>query len=261
MQTIAIRTFQQLDKWLSDYDYFEEVLILEVKANPVEIIVGYESGYFDAYLMRDIIRLKIVPEGILEWNYDDAVMKANNNYISGIYLLEVESGICLEISETARLHCNSITVEQLEKISVMNQPWAEDKRFSWSAKLDFIPKPEFWINALADYGHNVSFRYYSCGLKKTPEVPYPDYQGYYLQEPGRIPVNQEGIFIPHLTFDSGRVRGAFEKKDPELEKIWIDLANVIGNLQDSTVYCGNCRFTGAEWIEYLENGTFPPKKQ
>ncbi|MCS4162995.1 hypothetical protein [Sphingobacterium sp. BIGb0116] len=55
-----------------------------------------------------------------------------------------------------------------------------------TAYLSEVPRPLFWKEKLSKYGHDILFRYYSGEERQPEQVPYPDYQGYYIQLADRI---------------------------------------------------------------------------
>jgi hypothetical protein len=123
--------------------------------------------------------------------------------------------------------------------------------------LSEIPKPQFWKESLTKYGHTISFRYY-CGDEKPPEqVPYPDYQGYYIQLTDRINSTQEGIFLKHLKIENGKLSLSFENKDEELKNIWDDLTLILADLPNAKINSGNCEFSGEKWKKYLADKILP----
>ncbi|MGJ1435112.1 hypothetical protein [Sphingobacterium siyangense] len=55
-----------------------------------------------------------------------------------------------------------------------------------TAYLSEVPRPLFWKEKLSKYGHDILFRYYSGEERQPEQVPYPDYQSYYIQLADRI---------------------------------------------------------------------------
>lgn len=156
-----------------------------------------------------------------------------------------------------RLSANNLIIEEQELIRTAFKPWASEKELFLTADLSEIPKPEFWKKQLANYGHNISFRYYGSEEKTTEQVPYPDYQGYYIQLSNRIEPTKEGIFLKHLKVESGQLHLNFENKDDELKNVWDHLTLILSNLPNAKINSGNCEFNGPQWKQFLLDKILP----
>lgn len=260
---MIINTFNDLDKWLSDNFFFEDGHILVIKENPLEIIIGYNvKGNYEANSERHIFSFKIIPSKIHEWHYNkDIITIGDGNYIEYIDTIEVENRICLEFFTTAtiRLVAESFVIEEQELIKTTFKPWASEKEIYLIASLSEIPRPEFWKEELYRYGHNILFRYYSGEERQPEQVPYPDYQGYYIQLSDRISSTQEGIFLKNIQVENGKLNLSFENKDEKLKNIWDDLTLILADFPHAKIYSGNCEFTGKEWKQYLNDKILPKK--
>jgi hypothetical protein len=261
MLKTIIHSFNDLDKWLSDNFYFEDGHILTIKENPLEIIVGFNvKGTYKANSERHILPFKIIPTRIYEWTFDkDLINVGDNDYIEWIEASEVENGICLEFSTPAtfRLVADSLEIEEQELIRTTFKPWASETKMYLTTDLAEIPRPEFWKEKLSSYGHKILFRYFSGDARQQEQVPYPDYQGYYIQLADRISSTQEGIFLKHLKVENGKLRLSFENKDEKLKNVWDDLTKVLADFPNAKISSGNCEFTGTKWKQYLIDKTLP----
>jgi hypothetical protein len=255
MLRTTIHTFNELDKWLSDNFYFEDGHVLTIKENPLQIIVGYNvKANYKANSERHILPFKIIPSKINEWTFDKEIINTgDDNYIECIEAIEVENGICLEFSTPAtfRLITDSLIIEEQELIKTTFKPWASETEMYLTTDLSEIPRPEFWIERLSKYRHNILFRYYAGDERQPEQVPYPDYQGYYIQLADRIKSTQEGIFLKHLKVENGKLSLSFENKDKELKDVWDDLTFILADFPNAKINSGNCEFTGAKWKQYL----------
>ena len=255
MLKTTVHTFNVLDKWLSDNFYFEDGHILDIKENPLEIIVGYNvKATYKANSERHILPFKIIPARIYEWTFDkDVINVGDDNYIEYIEASEVKNGICLEFTTPAtfRLVADSFEIEEQELIKTTFKPWASETEMYLTTVISEIPRPEFWKEKLSKYGHDVLFRYYAGDARQPEQVPYPDYQGYYLQLADRIGSTQEGIFLKHLKVEEGRLSLSFENKDEELKNVWDDITLILADFPKAKINSGNCDFTGTDWKQYL----------
>ena len=261
MLKTTIQTFNDLDKWLSDNFYFEDGHILAINENPLEIIVGYNvKANYKANSERHILPFKIIPSKFYEWTFDkDVANVGNDNYIEGIEACEVENGICLEFytPATFRLVTNSLEIEEQELIKTTFKPWTSEKEMYLTTDLSEIPRPEFWKEELKKYGYDILFRYYAGDVRLPEQVPYPDYQGYYIQLVDRISSTQEGIFLKHLKVENGKLSLSFENKDEKLKNVWDDLTLILADLPYAKINSGNCEFTGTKWKQYLADKLLP----
>ncbi|MEC5173531.1 metallophosphoesterase [Chryseobacterium nepalense] len=261
MLNTTITSFNELNKWLSDNFYFEDGHILSIKENPLEIVVGYNTkANYKANSERHILSFKITSSNIIEWDFDKkSALLGEDNYIESIESIEVEHGICLEFFTPAiiRLTAENLVIEEQELIKTTFKPWVSDKEIFLTSDLYEIPKPEFWKQKLNKYGHHISFRYYAGDERLPNQVPYPDYQGYFIQLTDKIKHTQEGIFLKHLQIVNGKLNLSFENKDDELKNVWNDLTLILANFPNAKIHCGNCEFTGTQWKQYLSDKVLP----
>lgn len=257
----TLHTFEDLDKWLSDNYYFEDGHILTINENPLEIIVGYDvNASYKANSERHILPFKLIPFNIIEWTFDKGIAHTgDDNYIEYIEAIKTEKGICLEFSTPVlfRLTAESMTIEEQELIKTTFKPWISETEIFLIADLNEVPKPGYWKERLKEYGHDIVFRYYAGDERQPEQVPYPDYQGYYIQFPDRISSTQEGIFLKHLKVISGKLNLSFENKDEALHIVWRDMTKILADLPNVKINSGNCEFTGDKWKQYLEDQLLP----
>lgn len=261
MLKTRINTFDELNKWLSDNSYFENGHVLTIRENPLEIIVGYNvKANYKANSERHILPFKIIPSKINEWIFDKEVVNlGEDNYIECIESNKAENGICLEFSTpaTIRLVADSVLIEEQELIITTFKPFASKTEMYLTTDLSEIPRPEFWKEKLSKYGHDILFRYYAGDERQPKQVPYPDYQGYYIQLSDRIHSTQEGIFLKHLKVENGKLSLSFQNKDEELKNVWDDLTLILADFPNAKINSGNCEFTGTKWKQYLADKLLP----
>lgn len=257
----TVHTFNDLDKWLLDNFYFEDGHILSIKENPLEISIGYNvKANYKANSERHILSFKIKPSKVLKWTFDKAVVNVGDeNYIEYIEAKDVENGICLEFSTPTifQLVTDCLEIEEQELIKTIFRPWTSEKEIYLTTTFSKIPKPKFWKEKLSLYGHDILFRYYAGDEKSVEQVPYPDYQGYFIQLSNRISFTQEGIFLKSLTVENKKLTLCFENKDDDLKNVWNDLTLILADFPNAQIKSGNCEFNGAEWKKYLTDKLLP----
>lgn len=261
MLKTTVNTFNDLDNWLSDNYYFEDGHVLAINENPLEIFVGYNiRANYKANSERHILAFKIIPSNIYQWTFDKAVVNVgDDNYIEWIEAIEVENGVCLEFStpETFRLVVDSFEIEEQELIKTTFKPWTSETEMYLTTDLPEIPSPEFWKERLSKFGHEILFRYYAGDKRLPKQVPYPDYQGYFIQLADRINSTQEGILFKQLKIENGKLSLSLENKDEELKDVWNDLTKVLADFPNARIFSGNCEFTGTKWKQYLVDKLLP----
>ena len=261
MLKATIHTFNELNKWLLDNSFFQDGHILDVKENTLEIILGYEvKANYKANSERHILSFKVIPSKVIECTYDTQLINiGDSNYIEEIEAIESENGIGLDFftPEHFRLISDKFIIEEQELIKTTFKPWVSETEIHLTADLSEIPKLEFWKKELSKYGHNILFRYYSGDEKRPEQVPYPDYQGYYIQLSNKIKSTQEGIFLKYLKVEDEKLSLSFQNKDSELMNVWNDLTLILADLPDAKISSGNCEFTGAKWKQYLIDKLLP----
>jgi hypothetical protein len=257
----TLKTYQELDKWLSDNFYFEDGHILSISENPFEIIVGYDvAGNYEANSERQILPFKLIPSKIIEWTFDNKLSEPSEyNYIEGLDAVEVENGICLQFSTptTFKLVTDILNIDEQDLIITTFRPWTSETEIFITADLNEIPRPEFWQQKLNSIGHKVSFRYYCSEAISSEKVPYPNYEGYYIQIQDKITSTKEGIFLKYLKTDKGKLNLGFENKDEDLAYIWDDFTSILSDLPNAKINSGNCTFTGTDWKKYLADRILP----
>ncbi len=227
----------------------------------MEIIVGYNvKATYKANSEKHILPFKLIPSKLIEWTFDKEVVNiGDDNYIECIEAIDVKNGICMDFSTPAtfRLITDSLIIEEQEIIKTTFKPWASEKVMYLTADLSEIPKPDFWKEKLSKYGHDILFRYYAGEKRQTSQIPYPDYQGYYIQLADKIDSTEEGIFFEYIEVENGKLSLSMENKDEELKNVWDDLTLILSDFPNAKIKSGNCEFTGAKWKHYLIDKLLP----
>lgn len=254
---MLIQTFEQLEEWIEENNYFEEGHILQIESNPLAITVGYMvEGNYEVNTERSILTYKITPSKVLKWNYSpEEFTPSEDAYIDGIEPLKVEKGIALQfqVPPEFQLVAESFTISDPKIIKSTFKPWLSDREIFAEAPMDHIPKPNYWKEKLRESGHDIVFRYYMGEGKQPDEIPYPDYSGYFIQLANKIRDTKEGIFIKHISIHNGVVKMAFVKQDNHLEDVWESLKKIIADIPEVQISCGNCKFSGDEWKQQNSN--------
>jgi len=100
----------------------------------------------------------------------------------------------------------------------------------------------------------VSWRY--LGSEALEPFDPTEYEGWYLQEPGRIASSQTGLFFFVCRVRDGALVVQWQKGDMS-EELWHAAKRVIGQFAPAEVWCGNCRFSSSEWLRFVQDGSLP----
>lgn len=256
---MRIDNYIDLSDWLAENDNFADGNIIEINENPLEIIVGLDiEGSYKANTKKKIQTYNIFPTEIICWTFDGTQTAIGEDYcIESIEAISYKEKVCLEFitTEYFRLEAKSLIIEKGKIIETTYKPWISDSNIFATVRLKVVPQPSFWTEKLREYGYNVSFRYFSGEAKQLEDVPYPDYQGYYLQLNNRIQISNEGIFFMHLHLENENLSLNIENKDKELSEVWYVLNKIIADLPNAQINSGNCEYTGEEWKQILQNRT------
>jgi len=265
---IQFFTAAKFREWLDSHVEFNGSTLLDVQVDPPLISIGFDTvPSYRANDLRKIRSFTIYPEG-------------SDIDLTSLYVL-FETGpaeILIDNIETAaddekialRLHflggadavilADTYCIEENPPLRVRRLPWISETELY----LEFpgeLPRPEFWIRSLRERGHDVCFRY-SWGDERTPEqIPYPDYSGWFLQMRNRLQDHSEGIFFFHVKKEEGVTRFHFDNRDPQLQKVWLDLCKIVATFPRVQVHSGNCEFSGKAWHTFLTTGALPKKLQ
>lgn len=252
-----ITTYDKLNQWLEENDYFEDGHILRIEDHPLAITVGYTiKGNYKANTEKHIRSFTIAPNKILQWNdslYD--LVPSDVGVIESIEPLEVESGIGLQffMPTLATLVAESFNISEPEIIKTTFKPWVNTEHVFATAPMDEIPKPIFWKQKLQEKGYDIVFRYYAGESKQIEQIPYPDYTGYFIQLADKVGDTQEGILIEYLSIENHEVSISFKKMDENLAHVWMNLTAILADIPKVKINCGNCEFTGDEWKQFLKD--------
>jgi hypothetical protein len=267
---IIIKDTKSLEKWLNENNWFEDGYINEIITSKnldgsvdfIEIRLGCQSeGTLEGGTPITIMEYVIKARDVDLWTFDDEIIHNPDYCIEGIEILEeCESiGIVFSVPELVNLKCNNITIEGPFSREAICKPWVSDGDFICYYKDIQIPKPLDWIKWLSELGFNISWRYGGSEAKNSKQVSYPDYSGWFLQETYKIPNTQFGIFFNYVGFKDGKVAIHIRKYAEIKDELWDAITTTLAIKTHAEINCGNCRFKGEEWIEYLRSKTIPEK--
>jgi hypothetical protein len=252
---------KEFETWLSEYNFLEDAYILAVDKEPLAITIGcIISGNYWANSERQILPFSLQPEVIVAWDFDQKVPNIPNDYyVYGIQTSQEANGIRLDFGDPAdfSLITNRIKVTQLPIVIDTFRPCPSDREFYVTANLTEIPTPGFWLEQFKKRGEDISYRYIHGERKALVEIPYPDYSGYFFQLTDRIADTANGVFIKFLSLKDRRFSVSFELWDKDMKSQFTVLQQIVGELEEVEIHCGNCIFSGQEWSQYLADGTLP----
>lgn len=246
---IFIKTYEELNNWLEEYNYFEDGHVLKIATNPLVITIGMLiSGNFAANTEKEIINFDIIPINVSSCNYTPDFVLSEDLYIESIEPVEACEGVGLQIfgPPVLTLIAESFTISENDIIKSVFKPWISRGNIAIQAPMEEIPKPDFWQEEFKKLDYDIVFRYYA-GESKPHQLLPSNYGGFFFQLENRINTTNQGIFIPYCSIENGQVSMSFQQCDPDLDSLWTALTIILANIPDVKISCGNCKFTGAEW--------------
>ena len=267
---IIIENIKSLEKWLEENYWFEDGYIDEIITSKngdgsidfVEIRLGYQSqGTLEGGTTITLKEYVIKASNIDLWTFDDGIIHNPDNCTEGIEVVEEceGMGIVFGVPALVKLICHNIVIDGPFIRKTICKPWISDREIFCYYKENEIPRPFEWIKWLRELGFNISWRYGGSEAKESEQVPYPDYSGWFLQETYKIPNTQFGIFFEHVNFQNGRIAIHIVKYAEIKDELWDAITTTLAMKPYAEIHCGNCRFKGEQWIEYLNSKTIPEK--
>ncbi len=253
---ILIKTYEDLDRWLNEYSYFEEGHVLKIDMNPLVITIGMLiKGSYEANTEKEILCFKITPANVSSFDYPPNFEPSDNHYIESIEPLEVDRGFGLQINgpPTLTLRAESFTISDSEILKSIFKPWLSRNEISLQVTMKEIPKPQFWKQEFKKLGYDIVFRCYGGESEPIEKVPYPNYFGYFFQLENRVSATNDGIFIQTCSMNNYDVLMSFRQCDVDLDLLWSALKHILADIKDVKISCGNCKFTGEEWKHNFGN--------
>lgn len=174
---------------------------------------------------------------------------ADDHCIESIEPIEVDGGFGLQITDPRiTLIAKSFSISEGKTIKSIVKPRISRRDISMRAPMAEIPKPDFWQQEFKKLGFDIVFRCFAGESKPLQKLP-SNYVGYFFQLENRVKIDNHGIFIRDCSIGEKGIAMCFEQDDEELESLWTALTIILARIPDVTIYCGNCKFTGAEWLQ------------
>ncbi|WP_019849581.1 hypothetical protein [Desulfitobacterium sp. PCE1] len=261
---IRINSRAELESFLEENHWFEDGYITELnsevlsdnKLSSVHIRIGYQiAGDYRAGNPRTVREFTIKACGIKLWTYDDKTCFNPEHCMQGIELLDDGMGIQFDIPEIVTLICEELIVNGPFDIESITKPWLSEREYIATIPGREVPLPEEWISWLQKEGFNVSWRFAGSEAKLPEKVSYPDYSGWFLQKTDKVKTTDFGVFFFHVEDKEGRLFLHIENKDSDVD-LWFAITKIIAQMPRATILCGNCTFSGEQWIKYLADGTY-----
>lgn len=245
-----IKTYEELDDWLKKYHCFEDGHVLEIDMNTLAITVGLTiSGTYRANTEQETLNFEITPTKVSSYSCAPNFVTGNDHCIDSIEPVEVDEGVGLQITDPRIiLIAESFTISEGKTIKSIVKPHISRRDIYMRAPMEEIPKPDFWQQEFKKLGYDIAFRYYAGESKPLQKLP-SNYVGYFFQLENRVNTTKHGIFIAGCARGDKGISMSFEQDDEELDSLWTALTIILARIPDVTIYCGNCKFTGPEWLQ------------
>ncbi len=181
----------------------------------------------------------------------------HSHYLPFVILIKLNEGLGLILDVPGRLSlmCSELVIERQPDRTEPIKPRPSDREFSAIVPSRTRPSPTEWIEWLRRLGLEAVWRRYGGEAEPTSKVP-DDYTGWLIQTPERIGESQAGLFFFHCgpNENGDLVVHVQSYYGDNCHGLWVACGRVVGSMSGSVVRCGNCRFTGKQWLEYLDRG-------
>jgi hypothetical protein len=262
---IYIKSRDELESFLAENYWFEDGYITELyreiapdnKPLSVNIRIGYQiAGDYRAGSPQTIREFNIKACGIKLWTYDEKTCFDPDHCMQGIELLDDCMGIQFDIPEIVTLICEKLIVNGPFDIESITKPWISNREYMATIPGITVPLPQEWISWLQKEGFTVSWRFAGSDAKPPDVVPFPDYSGWFIQKTEKVETTQFGIFFFHVKDKDEKLSLHIRNEDKYVD-LWFAMTKVIAQMPGVTISCGNCTFSGEQWMKYLADGTYP----
>ncbi|HEY9756899.1 MAG TPA: hypothetical protein V6C97_17160 [Oculatellaceae cyanobacterium] len=263
---MEITNTAELKKWLEERNWLHDAQVTNVsslldhsesdKMSPSSSVeVQRISGSYWAGEEETFERSKITGYGVTKWNCSN--LEEILDYSIGCADIAEEAELLrFCIDDNLTIECRQLVIDRIELQTSKVRPSLSTREARVRvAGQNFINPPE-WIDLFEQVDVSVGFRRLGDVLVAVNDVPI-DYTGWFLQHSDRVADTKCGLMFSYATVKDGDFLVSFEMWSPSEDyaaPLWDALVRVIAKLPHSAVRCGNCRFSGKEWLLALENG-------
>ncbi len=267
--SVAARTIMknntELERWLGEHTWFEDAFAIKVDPDPaaanapdsIRLVLGdqVEGGYV-AGAERKIQDYVLAASEIRRSTLGPELSFVPGNCCQGIEVVPTSAGVAfrIDVPGTLEIVCGSLLIEAQAERREQVPPWISDREFGATVQGMPVPPPEQWEAWFRTVGAEVCWRMYGGEAREAPADPR-NYEGWYLQEPATIPETSGGV----LFFVCREREGALVlqwQREGTSDDLWKAAQQVIALLEPEA-WCGNCRFSAAEWRRFAADGSLP----
>lgn len=267
---LELHTAKQLEQWLEDNNWLHDAHIFKIMPlsrynntpEKVSLIIRYQvKGSYEAGTPKIDNQFTLIATKVRRWTFNQETKYNPDHCVSDIEVFNDNKsmGLRFDIPDQVELSCDEITIIGPEIIKSVTKPWTSKTKLH--VELPSLPKPIDWINWLAQFGLDVSWRY-GYGEAKLPEkLPYPNYSGWFLQETDKMNSTDFGVLFDFVGVREQKSHISLSKYDKSAESLWIQINKILANQDKVIIKSGNCTFDGYEWKEFLEKCSLPKRYQ
>lgn len=259
-----LETSAQFEAWLDEHRWFQDCRVLSVEPRPVaenaelpftvHIQLAYQiDGNYLAHSIRVSRRFNIAAIGVRQYSLSEEGAISLDHCSNGIDVVEAEEAIafCIDTPAILTVRCEQVSVEELPNLTEIVKPWLSDREVYACVPAGKLPTPAEWIALFSRYGEQVAWHIYGENPRATGEVPETDYRGWFLQDPTCLDDSHQGLFFfacrpEHHGFSLQIVNHGTS------EHLWHVAKTILGQFKDVEIRCGNCLFSGPEWVKQLQ---------
>lgn len=270
MTTRSIQTSSQFEEWLVEHNWLLDCRVLSLAPLPrspqeplptaVSMELAYQiEGNYEAHSIRVSRKFRFLATGIREYRLADEGGISPNHWSQGMDLLVPDDGIAFRIDLPAFLflRCDEIFIEELPNLVERVEPWLSDHTVFARVPAVSIPTPAEWVALFKRHNEEVVWHIYREQPKPTLEVPQANYRGWFLQDPTCLDDEHQGLFFFSCNPDNEGFSVCVENSGAS-DRLWHVTKTILGQFKDVAIHCGNCIFSGQEWVKQLQTESTTP---
>jgi len=178
-----------------------------------------------------------------------------NHCSEGFDLVESDTPISFRLDVPGRLeiHCSRLEIRELPALHEKIEPAPSDLEISAIIHDHEMPTPNQWQKLFAKQDLQVAWHMYGGGFRATASVPRTQYDGWYLQQEGRLTKTNQGLFFLTCKQTDDGFKLVITNANAS-KALWGRLLEVLSEFPTSEIRSGNCLFSQNSLKRYIKIG-------
>jgi hypothetical protein len=256
--------------WMDEHTWFEDAETVSFSASPgpsnapctvvklvlAEMIKGtYVAGTRKE--LRDHVLAATLPNGLPQ----DVPFVAGN-CCRGVNMLDAKDGIAftIDVPGPLEIRCAALEIETSDVRTAIVRPWLSESELGATIPKTCVPAPDDWVRMFHSEGVDACWRTFGGAPEQAPRDA-TNYEGWFLQERARVGACDGGVFVFACRQRDENLVLQLQRRwrDDVSNELWTATKRAIAGFDASEVWCGNCRFSTAEWRTLLATGALPAR--